>query len=196
MWSCGAQNSPFRRFRGPDILPGAVSSQFSEIRPEPVYPPLGFVSSRDNYEELRTNVPRCNGRFVLVVVAACCSQSVAISSSEMSSSPSRFCIASGRCINALQISSRRLGLHESPPSLSPQCGTICVRGASRPCFSAAEDLTSISQLVENLACLSPSLGQQYTPKNRDFVNQVRAFDDRCAVAHDVRADGNGSCSLA
>jgi len=142
MWSCGAQNSPFRRFRGPDILPGAVSSQFSEIRPEPVYPPLGFVSSRDNYEELRTNVPRCNGRFVLVVVAACCSQSVAISSSEMSSSPSRFCIASGRCINALQISSRRLGLHEAPPH--------SLRNAVQSASEVQADPVSLRQKIRTL----------------------------------------------
>jgi hypothetical protein len=73
-----------------------------------------------------------------------CSQIVAIPCKQPNSESFR--IASGRCINALQISSRRLGLHESPPSLSPQCGTICVRGASRPCFSAAENTTSICML--------------------------------------------------
>ena len=43
---------------------------------------------------------------------------------------------------------------------------------------------------------SPSLGPAKDPEKREFVNKVRAFDDYCAVAHDVRADGDGSCLLA
>ena len=48
----------------------ADCADFTKIRPESVYPPLGLVPTRYNHEELRTNVPRCHGRFVLIVVDA------------------------------------------------------------------------------------------------------------------------------
>jgi hypothetical protein len=34
------------------------------------------------------------------------------------------------------------------------------------------------------------------PEKTRNVNKMRAFDDRCAVAHGVRANGNRDCSMA
>ena len=63
--SCGVEGRKTAHFDDSMDLILADCADFSEIRHELVYPPLVLVPTRYNYEELRTNVPRWNGRFVL-----------------------------------------------------------------------------------------------------------------------------------
>ena len=62
--SCGVEGRK-TAFSKIQPLSSSHRDNFAKIRLEPVYPPLGLAPTRYNHEELRTNVPRCNGRFVL-----------------------------------------------------------------------------------------------------------------------------------